>query len=217
MDDCFREHPLRIFHQGDCSFVKEAYLWAQKAGLEIQQLHSLEWFQENVPADSAGIALLGTQQVDQPVRKLLHQLRLSYQRIIPIVLFGEDEIELLCSLSLEHQFISGCGSTRGPAVWETLAFAREKVEDTVRNLERDLDFRTALDGLTEEERKLLKLWMGGWQNKQIASELDVCLRTAQMRKQGVLRKLGEDNVNVVIARIAHLRIPEFLDSKLFGK
>ncbi len=217
MDDFFKKHPLRIFHQGDCFFVKESQLWAQQAVLEVQELHSLEWLQENVPPASAGLALLSTQQVEQSVRKLLSQLRQSHPCILPIVMFGDDEIELLCGLSLEHQFVAACKNTRGPAAWDTLAFARSRVEDTVRKIVRGRDFRTALDSLSDEERVLLKLWISGWQNKQIASELDVCLRTAQMRKQGVLRKLGEDNVNVVIARIAHLGISEFLDSVLSDK
>ena len=217
MDEFFKTHPITAFYQGDCLFVKEALLWAQQAEIELQELRSLEWFQRTVPSVSAGIALLSTQQVDQTVQQLLSQLRQSHSQILPIVMFGDDELELLCSLSLDYQFVAAPKNTRGPHVWNTLAFARARVEESVRNLERDRDFRSALDDLSLEERALLKLWMSGCQNKQLASELDVCLRTAQMRKQAILKKLGEDNLNIVIARIAYLGISEFLDGLLFSK
>jgi two-component system, LuxR family, response regulator FixJ len=57
-------------------------------------------------------------------------------------------------------------------------------------LERRLVISNRLSQLTEDERQTLDLILLGKQNKEIASELDVSLRTVQFRIASINRKMG---------------------------
>ena len=50
--------------------------------------------------------------------------------------------------------------------------------------------RTQLDGLTERERDVMRLVVGGLPNKLVADQLDISVRTVEVHRARVFEKMG---------------------------
>ncbi len=60
--------------------------------------------------------------------------------------------------------------------------------------EQVMDLKERFSLLTDQERIVLKLIVGGYINKQISKHLDVSVRTVESRRQQIFRKTGAKNL-----------------------
>lgn len=77
----------------------------------------------------------------------------------------------------------------------------EKIQQALRESSARLERRAARDGLraqfdalTDKEREVLSLIRSGMPNKEIATRLDITPRAVEMRRSGLMRKLGADSL-----------------------
>ncbi|MCA0936091.1 response regulator [Vibrio alginolyticus] len=62
----------------------------------------------------------------------------------------------------------------------------------------------AMESLTQREREVLDLIVQGKKNQQMADELCVSLRTIEVHRSNVMKKLEADNLAVLIRKVGHL-------------
>ncbi|OJW23036.1 MAG: two-component system response regulator [Planctomycetales bacterium 71-10] len=77
----------------------------------------------------------------------------------------------------------------------------EKIQHALRESAARLERRAAYDGLrarfdalTDKEREVLALIRDGMANKEIASRLEITPRAVEMRRAGLMRKLGAESL-----------------------
>jgi two-component system response regulator DctR len=69
---------------------------------------------------------------------------------------------------------------------QALALSAERLSA----LNRSGNLQALLDGLTERERDVLRLVVGGMSNKMVADQLDISVRTVEVHRARVFEKMG---------------------------
>lgn len=95
-------------------------------------------------------------------------------------------------------------------LWSTVKMALSK-ERTDRELrQRRATISAGMSNLTEGERRVLQKLLAGMPNKKIASELDLGLRTVELRRATIMRKLEADSLAEVVrmALLVDFKIPD---------
>lgn len=67
-----------------------------------------------------------------------------------------------------------------------------------------LDAKQDLQSLTKREREVLSLVVNGMKNQQMADLLCVSLRTIEVHRSNVMKKLQADNLAELLRKVAHL-------------
>ena len=75
-------------------------------------------------------------------------------------------------------------------LWQTICDALRKDVAQRQTLARQKAAREKLDLLTEKERAVLGMISSGHLNKQVAKTLDVSVRTVEIRRQRIMKKVG---------------------------
>jgi len=82
-------------------------------------------------------------------------------------------------------------------------------------LQRRDELRRRLNSLTDEERRVLKLLVEGTANKSIARTLDIGLRTAELRRASVMKKMESDSLAELVALALEAGFPDEPSDKPF--
>lgn len=195
--------PCALFMKlSDCEFLNVAMKWSEQTGGTKQTITSFQEIKSLSLKSSPGIILLEVQQPDCTLRQILTFFQNSVTSVVPVICFHSDELSTLCELSLEFEFIPAIKESNGNAVWETLAVASTRSREKAETASKAEDLHQIISHFSAEQRKLLELWIEGCPNKQLAAELDVCLRTVQLRKQAILSALNAGSINEIILRFA---------------
>lgn len=190
----------------ECSFRNAAIQWAEQTQNIPQSVSSFQELQAIPFHTSPGVVLVDVQQADCTVRQLLGHFHGTSSSAVPIICFDTDELPLLCELSLEFNFIPAAKNSERNAVWQVLAVASSRSRKLSEVAFQATEIKQKLSQFTSEQRKLLTHWIEGWPNKQLAAELDVCLRTVQLRKQMILTQFEATSVNEILLRFVRCGI-----------
>jgi two-component system response regulator TtrR len=74
---------------------------------------------------------------------------------------------------------------------------------SLSNLDK-LYAKKVLQNLTKREREVLDLVVKGLKNQEMANQLCVSLRTIEVHRSNVMKKLSADNVAALIRKVGHL-------------
>ncbi|MEO9593442.1 response regulator transcription factor [Rhodopirellula bahusiensis] len=85
-------------------------------------------------------------------------------------------------------------------------------EQQRRQWEADQSIQKRIDSLSPRERQILTLVMDGRLSKQIASKLDISIKTVEAHRANILRKMHVDSFIQVVCLIANKR--ELLDTQV---
>ncbi len=94
---------------------------------------------------------------------------------------------------------------RDQELWESVREALRR--DTVNRsqFQRVRDIRKRLESLTEEERQVMDLMVAGKANKVIADELVMGLRTVELRRHHLFRKMKANSVAELVELVVEAR------------
>lgn len=79
-------------------------------------------------------------------------------------------------------------------LWETISEALDRFRADWRQRERREELEQRLATLTEDEKAVLIRIMQGLPNKRIARDLDIGLRTAELRRSNLMKKMKADSL-----------------------
>lgn len=190
----------------ECAFRDCAVQWAEQTRNVNQTVDSFLQLKELPLRVSPGIVVVEVQQTDCTIRQLLTHFQDATSSVVPIVCFEPSELPQLCELSLEFNFIPAVKSSDCNSAWQTLAVASSRSLEMAEVALQGEELRKTLSQFTNEQRKLLTLWIEGLPNKQLSSELDVCLRTVQLRKQTILSQFGAASINEILLRFVRCKV-----------
>jgi FixJ family two-component response regulator len=74
-------------------------------------------------------------------------------------------------------------------LWKSIESALEHDSQQRQQRRQRAEIRTRLQTLTDQERNILEQLMAGVPNKAIAKQLDIGLRTVEMRRANILKKM----------------------------
>lgn len=90
-------------------------------------------------------------------------------------------------------------------LWDAIAEAVRLNEERRQAWAQEQSLRRRMAGLTEQERELIYLIMREKSSKAIASRLDVCVRTVELRRARLMKKLGVHSIFELMEIVMALR------------
>ncbi|HTN77830.1 MAG TPA: response regulator [Pirellulaceae bacterium] len=88
-------------------------------------------------------------------------------------------------------------------LWQNIQIAMEENEQTLQNLQRKAIIEARFAELSSDETAVMMKMLRGLPNKRIAAELDIGLRTVELRRANVLKKMQVDSLAELV-RLAML-------------
>ena len=90
-------------------------------------------------------------------------------------------------------------------LWDAIRTALDREDAAWTNYLRRKVIRDRLASLTPEEHDVAELLIQGRQNKAIAQELGIALRTVEKRRQQVLGKMKAESIAELVAAVLETR------------
>jgi two-component system response regulator FixJ len=94
---------------------------------------------------------------------------------------------------------------RDQELWESVREALRRDSERRSQFQRVRDIRLRLDSLSDEERQVMELMVTGKANKVIADELVMGLRTVELRRHHLFRKMKADSVAELVELVVEAR------------
>ena len=95
-------------------------------------------------------------------------------------------------------------------LWQSVERALKLAETHYRSSLEQRDLRNKFSLLSPEERQVLVGVMDGTPNKKIASELDMGLRTVELRRSNIMKKTGANSLSELIRMAIEIGFPNDL-------
>ncbi|QDU55478.1 response regulator transcription factor [Aeoliella mucimassa] len=163
-------------------------------GAKVVTYGSAEEFLQNVDSDQPSCLLLDHQLPGMNGCELLRQLRNDNLQMPAVLVtayattsMAVDAMRMGAVNVLEKPC---CENQLRDAIDQALALGRK--EATRNATRRELAAR--IEGLSDNERAVLKYVLDGVPNKQIASLMNVCIRTIEARRSRIYKSMGVQSV-----------------------
>lgn len=188
-----------IFVVDDDQAARESLLAMVKVkGFDVQGFSSAEEFLSKYQPGWSGCIVT---DVRMPGLSGIDFLRQIKSRSIPlpvIVITGFADVQhaVMAMKAGAHTFLEKpCQDQELVSnIEQALAAGRE--EQNQQRIRHELDSRLAT--LTEDERQVLTKLIDGLPNKRIASDLDIGLRTVELRRSNIMKKMGASSLAELI-------------------
>lgn len=125
---------------------------------------------------------------------------------LPLIVFAADPtIDEAVRLMQQgaHAVISQ--ATSGDTTTATLVAAAAKGRAATPTRRRLLELRSRFAELTKPEREVLDAMLSGLANKMIAQRLEIGLRTVELRRSKIMRKMGASSLAELVKLVCHVK------------
>lgn len=176
------------------AFMLESY------GYEVKVYSKGTDFLEDADLASAGCVLLDSRMPEMRGQDV-HQL--MNERVSPvsvIYLTGHGDIPMAVDALKDGALDFFQKPVDGSALINAVDLA---MAASLSNLDK-LHAKKVLQSLTKREREVLSLVVKGLKNQEMAHQLCVSLRTIEVHRSNVMRKLDVENVASLIRKVGHL-------------
>lgn len=189
----------------DAEARTSAAVLLRSMGLPAETYPSAEDYLERVGEGTTnrGVVLLDLRLLGMNGIELLGKLSVRQKSLFPVVMVSAyaDVSAAVKALELgAHTLLTK--PYREQELWDAVvgALRLSYKNDELRRTHEEEELRLAK--ITEAEQKVLDKILSGSSNKQIAMELDISLRTVDVRKKSILKKLGADSLPELVWLIA---------------
>ncbi len=163
-------------------------------GVEAETYESAEQFLERFNPQQSGCLVVDVRMSGMTGVQLQQRLIEQGVELPVIMLTGYGDVPT----AVQAMRAGACAFLEKPCnhkqLWESIeqALRNEAIQREQRRQRTEL--RQRLESLTDHERTVLELLMAGQPNKIIAKQLDIGLRTVEMRRANILKKMGANSV-----------------------
>ncbi|MEX0586805.1 MAG: LuxR C-terminal-related transcriptional regulator [Pirellulales bacterium] len=176
----------KLFVVGDGDRVEDV---AAASGLELHRFADSRSFLANVEPHARGCVVVDADVEGTEPETLLEALR-GRGAALPVIVLTESggissAVRLMRAGAWTVLEKSRSPDELGPGVADALA----EEESRHATAERRRHFAGQMESLTPDERRVLERICEGVPNKQIATELDIGLRTVELRRARIMEKL----------------------------
>lgn len=211
-----------VFVVEDEPLVRRAIrVLSESNGLAVKEFESAEEFLEDrddsIGCIVADIRLKGMSGVD-----LLEHLEAEGRRRPMVIITGFATTQAVVR-AMQHGAVTVLDKPfHENELWEAISRGIDADKSDREKNAQILDLTKRFSELTDQERIVLRLIVGGYINKQISKHLDVSVRTVESRRQQIFKKTGAKNLGELMWQAMLLRAegvdsftdldPETLDS-----
>ena len=179
-----------VFVVDDDAAARESVLaLVASHGMTAVGYDSAEAFLRALPADRNGCVVLDYRMPGMTGLDLQEKLRQEGVEI-PVVMISAYGDVPLAVRSMRNGAVTFLGKPcRENELWESIEQALAFDARTRRSRAEKYEIQQRLGTLTADEMTVLRHLVLGWPNKNIAKHLDIGLRTVELRKANILRKM----------------------------
>ena len=174
-------------------------------GLAVREYDSAEDFLAEIDTDSVGCIVADIRLRGMSGVELLERLGETSRRRPMVIITGYATTPTVVR-AMRQGAVTVLDKPFDPnELWQSI---REAIkEDRLGRAKHAqiLDLKERFAQLTDQERTVLRLIVGGYINKQISKHLDVSVRTVESRRQQIFRKTGARNLGELMWHAMMLR------------
>jgi FixJ family two-component response regulator len=174
----------------------------ESVGLRVQVHASASAFLEAFEPERPGCLVLDVRMADMSGLVLQGRLNASGARIPVIVLTGHGDVPMAVQAMKNGAVDFIQKPYREQALLDSINAALSIDAAARRSVAASDNFDRCLDTLTEREREVLDLLLTGITSKEIARELVISPRTAEVHRRNLLRKLGVGSAKELMSMLA---------------
>jgi FixJ family two-component response regulator len=158
-------------------------------GLRAEGFSSAENFLEHYDPTSTGCVVVDVKMTGMSGLELLRKLNERKSHLPVVVITGYGDVPMAVKAMQEGAFTFLEKPCQEQELWHAIqqALEREKLEHPQR-LER-AETEARISTLTEDELEVFRRLLAGHANKRIAADLDIGLRTVELRRSNIMKKM----------------------------
>ena len=176
------------------AFMLESY------GYEVETFSSGMAFLDNADLSSPGCVLLDSRMPEVRGQDVHHFMNEKFSPISVIYLTGHGDIPMAVDALKDGALDFFQKPVDGNAL---VVAVDDAMAQSIKNSEK-LGAKQVLQNLTKREREVLGLVVKGMKNQEMADLLCVSLRTIEVHRSNVMKKLEAESLAVLIRKVGHL-------------
>ncbi|EMR35406.1 response regulator transcription factor [Vibrio harveyi] len=176
------------------AFMLESY------GYEVESFSSGIDFLNNAELSAPGCVLLDSRMPEMRGQDVHHVMNEKFSPISVIYLTGHGDIPMAVDALKD----GALDFFQKPIDGNALVVAVDNaMAQSLKNGEK-LSAKQVLQNLTKREKEVLGLVVKGMKNQEMADSLCVSLRTIEVHRSNVMKKLEAESLAVLIRKVGHL-------------
>ncbi|ENQ8703292.1 response regulator transcription factor [Vibrio harveyi] len=176
------------------AFMLESY------GYEVESFSSGIDFLNNAELSDPGCVLLDSRMPEMRGQDVHHVMNEKFSPISVIYLTGHGDIPMAVDALKD----GALDFFQKPVDGNALVVAVDNaMAQSLKNGEK-LSAKQVLQNLTKREKEVLGLVVKGMKNQEMADSLCVSLRTIEVHRSNVMKKLEAESLAVLIRKVGHL-------------
>ncbi|HHP0470103.1 TPA: response regulator transcription factor [Vibrio harveyi] len=176
------------------AFMLESY------GYEVEAFFSGIDFLNNAELSAPGCVLLDSRMPEMRGQDVHHVMNEKFSPISVIYLTGHGDIPMAVDALKD----GALDFFQKPVDGNALVVAVDNaMAQSLKNGEK-LSAKQVLQNLTKREKEVLGLVVKGMKNQEMADSLCVSLRTIEVHRSNVMKKLEAESLAVLIRKVGHL-------------
>ncbi|HDM8147325.1 response regulator transcription factor [Vibrio harveyi] len=176
------------------AFMLESY------GYEVEAFSSGIDFLNNAELSAPGCVLLDSRMPEMRGQDVHHVMNEKFSPICVIYLTGHGDIPMAVDALKD----GALDFFQKPVDGNALVVAVDNaMAQSLKNGEK-LSAKQVLQNLTKREKEVLGLVVKGMKNQEMADSLCVSLRTIEVHRSNVMKKLEAESLAVLIRKVGHL-------------
>ncbi|MFM2611141.1 response regulator transcription factor [Vibrio campbellii] len=176
------------------AFMLESY------GYEVETFSSGIDFLNEANLSAPGCVLLDSRMPDMRGQDVHHFMNEKFSPISVIYLTGHGDIPMAVDALKDGALDFFQKPVDGNAL---VVAVDDAMAQSIKNCEK-LGAKQVLQNLTKREREVLGLVVKGMKNQEMADLLCVSLRTIEVHRSNVMKKLEAESLAVLIHKVGHL-------------
>lgn len=190
---------------------------ARDQGCQVRECESAETFLAEFRDDTATCVVVEAHLPDMSGSELQQRLKVAGKAAPVVMVSGRGDIRT----AVQAMQQGAVTFLEKPCSAEELSSAIETaLEQATRQQQagqRQLELRERFARLTPSEREVLERVLEGQPNRQIAAEMDLGLRTVELRRSHIMKKTGTTNLSELIRLATEIHFPHDLPAAAAGK
>jgi FixJ family two-component response regulator len=179
----------------------------QSKSVRTREFASAEDFLESLPADERGCIVLDVRMTGMTGLELQEELIKRKVELPIIVITGFADVPMAVKAMRAGAVNFLTKPCKTEELWQNIkqALERQHADRSTREQREAIEARMAT--LTEDETAVLARVMDGLPNKRIARELDIGLRTVELRRSNVMKKMNAESLAELIQMAVMIGFP----------
>lgn len=189
------ELTVSLLLQSDCgSPLANLRSLVGRSGLVLQEFSTAEVAKRLCKPESVGVVAFDFLLPDMAGVQLANWLERHSSSLVPLVSVRATDARTAIRLATDTRAVVVPDTCEELELWEAVTSARQRAISGKAYQDARLSLVRKIESCTDDELKILRRWARGQTNKQIAYELEISMRTLNLRKSSILQKLEVENI-----------------------